>query len=375
MLGTIETGAPVTMQEKLRVREDEALRVDAGVLLNYVTQVFLALGLPDEDAAIAADVLVRADLRGVDSHGVAHIQPEGFYVPWLRRGEVNPRPQIRVVTERPATALLDGDHGVGMVVGYRGMEEAIRRARDPGMAVVCVRNSSHFGMTGYYAMMALPHDMIGLAMTHASPMVVPTFGRDALLGTNPIALAVPAGREPAFVLDMATSTVAAGKLEIAARMGVSIPEGWAADQEGNPTTDPVTGRRARRLLPLGGTRDQGSHKGYGLAAMVDILSGVLPGVGATSMLSGGERGHFFAAIRVDAFQPVDEFKAMMDRMLGNLKGSTPAGGHDRVYVAGEIEHELELERRAAGIPLHSEVVAGLRQVGEQLGVDCGFLGV
>jgi LDH2 family malate/lactate/ureidoglycolate dehydrogenase len=257
---------------------------------------------------------------------------------------------------------------MGMVIGHRAMEMAIQKAKSAGVAMVGVRNSRHYGMSAYYSMLALPHDMIGIAMTNASRQVVPTFGRESRYGTNPMSFAVPTNKELPFVLDMATTTAAAGKLELAARLGKSVPGGWALDERAEPTHDPRTAQKARKLLPLGGTRDGGSHKGYGLALLVEILCGALTGTITALNDNQDPRGHFFGAIRIDAFRPATEFKSDMDRLLHELKSTPPARGQERVYVAGEIEFETAQERAEHGIPLHSSVLDGLRAVGAQLGV-------
>ena len=224
-------------------------RVDCKKLLHFVGASFEKLGVPSDDAQIAANGLVMADLRGVDTHGVIRFNPYSWYVKWLKEGSMTAKPNIRIVSENAATALIDGDNGMGMVVGHRAMEIAIQKAKSSGVAMVAARNSRHYGMSAYYAMRALAHDMIGIAMTNASRQVVPTFGRDARYGTNPICFAVPAKEELAFVLDMATNTAAAGKLELAARLGKAIPLGWALDENAASTTDPRVAQKARRLLP------------------------------------------------------------------------------------------------------------------------------
>ena len=347
---------------------DQTTRVDHKRLKRLVAQSFEKLGVPRPEAEIAATALVAADLRGVDTHGVIRFNPHSWYVKWLTDGSMNPRPQIRRVTEGPSTALLDGDYGMGMVIGHRAMEIAIQKAQRAGVAMVGVRNSRHYGMSAYYSMLALPYDMIGIAMTNASRQVVPTFGREAKYGTNPMCFAVPTNRELPFVLDMATTTAAAGKLELAARFGKSIPAGWALDQDAAQTNDPRIAQQARKLLPLGGTRDGGSHKGYGLAILVEILSGVLTGTVTALNDNQDPRGHFFAAIRVDAFRPAQEFKDDMDRLIRDLKSTSPQIGHERVYVAGEIEFETAAARAEHGIPLHGSVLKGLREVAQQLGI-------
>jgi LDH2 family malate/lactate/ureidoglycolate dehydrogenase len=261
---------------------------------------------------------------------------------------------------------------MGMVVGKFAMNDAIERARQTGVGMVTVRNSRHFGMSAYYAMMALPHDMIGISLTNAGPAVAPTFGKKAMLGTNPISLAAPAGRENPFVLDMATSTVPIGKLLVQTMHGGDIPYGWAVGSSGAPATDPKAVREGWMLTPLGGTPEGRSHKGYGLAVVVDILCGVISGAGYSVALSReypmNAVGHFFAAMRVDAFCALDEFKAMMDEMIQELHSTPPAEGADRVLVAGDPEFEAERDRRANGIPLHPSVVDYLKELSGELGV-------
>ncbi|HIC93994.1 MAG TPA: Ldh family oxidoreductase [Anaerolineae bacterium] len=355
--------------------EGQPLKVKAEALRDFCRRIFERLGVPTEDAMAAADVLVSADLRGVDSHGVARLRR---YVNGLRRGAMKPRPEIRVVRETPVAALLDGDAGLGQVVGVRAMGLAIEKALRSGVGLVAVRNSNHYGIAGYYAMMALEHDLVGLSMTNASPLVVPTFGREAVLGTNPISVAVPAGSERPFVLDMATSVVPRGKLEVYARRGERMPPGWAVDEKGLPTADPrrvldnVARRRGGGLLPLGGAGEElGGHKGYGLSLLVDILCGVLAGAAYGPLTYAGPTpnlGHLFGALRVDLFRPLEEFKADMDDLIGRLKASAKAPGRDRIYIHGEKEFEEAERRRREGIPLHPKVVDNLREIGEELGV-------
>jgi len=343
-------------------------RVNHEKLTRFVSRSFEKLGVTSGDAEIAAKVLVAADLRGVDTHGVIRFSPQAWYVKWLTEGSMTARPNIRVISESSSTALIDGDRGMGMVIGHRAMEIAIRKAKESGIGMVGVRNSRHYGMSAYYAMLALPHDMIGIAMTNASRQVVPTFGREARFGTNPMCYAVPADQELPFVLDMATTTAAAGKLELAARQGKSIPAGWALNEQAEATLDPRMAQKARRLLPLGGSREGGSHKGYGLAILVEILCGVLTGTMTALNANQDPRGHFFGAIRVDTFRPLAEFKRDMDRLIRELKSTPPIEGQERVYVAGEIEFETAEERAERGIPLLPSVLKGLREVSEHVGV-------
>ena len=248
--------------------------IHAKQLRSFTEQIFQAIGCSESDAKLAADVLISADLRGVDSHGVARL---AGYVRLYDNGRLNPTPAIRVVHQTPSTAVVDGDRGLGLVVGPWAMQLAIEKARVAGTGWVAVRNSNHFGIAGYHALLAAEHDMIGQAMTHAAPLVAPTFSLDKLLGTNPIAVAIPAQTEPTFVADFASTAVAYGKLEILQREGQAIPTGWAQDTAGNPTTDANAVKNGGALLPLGSDREHGSHKGYGLGAIVDIFSGVLSG--------------------------------------------------------------------------------------------------
>ena len=342
--------------------------VPASNLRQLTFDIFTKLGVPEKDASIAADVLVAADLRGVESHGVSNYM-EATYVPGLKAGMINPRPNIRVTRETSATARVDGDGGLGMAVAHWAMNLAIEKARESGAGFVTVANSRHYGMAAYYPMMALPHDMIGITMTNATPTVVPTSGREARLGTNPISLAAPAGEEASFVLDMATSTVAIGKILIANRLGRPIPPGWAADSEGNVTTDPGVALETRRLLPLGGVFETGGHKGYGLGTVVDVLSAVLSGTSiSVNIFKNGPTGHFFGALKIDAFSDVQEFKSGMDALLCSLKNTPPAKGQDRVYYAGLIEHETYQQRSVNGIPLALKVVETLRGIAKNLGI-------
>jgi len=352
----------------MAVNQDTNKRINQEHPPRFVQAACEKLGVPAADAQIAAETLVAADLRGVDTHGVIRFSPYAWYVKWLSDGSMTAKPNIQVISETPSTALLDGDRGMGMVIGHRAMELAIEKAKQCGIGMVGVRNSRHYGMSAQYAMQALAHNMIGIAMTNASRQVVPTFGREARFGTNPMCFAVPADKELPFVLDMATTTAAAGKLELAARLEKSIPTGWALDEKAEPTHDPRVAQKARRLLPLGGSRDNGSHKGYGLAILVEILCGVLTGTLTALNADQDPRGHFFGAIRVDAFRPVTEFKRDMDRLIRELKSTPPIQGQNRVYVAGEIEFETAEERAERGVPLLPSVLKGLREVSEQLGM-------
>ncbi len=362
--------------------EKTELRVRAEALKDFCMQVFQKMDIPEEDARITADVLVTADLRGIDSHGVARLRR---YVNGLRSGMMIARPHVQVVTEAPATALIDAGAGLGQPVSHRAMEKAIEKALDVGAGFVTVRNSNHYGIAGYYAMMALEHDCIGISMTNAAVLVVPTFGRDAMLGTNPIAVAAPAGAEWPFVLDMATSTVPRGKLEVYHRLEKPLPLGWATDETGTPTTESgqvlenFKQRAGGGLLPLGGAGELlRGYKGYGLALWVDVFCAILSGAAYANMVYPKDDqghplpsaiGHFFGAWRVDGFRPVEEFKTAMDDLQHRLKNAPKAEGATRVYIHGEKEYEEAERRSREGIPLNPKVAADLRAIGEEVGVE------
>jgi LDH2 family malate/lactate/ureidoglycolate dehydrogenase len=344
---------------------DRPLVVPSPALKAFIVSVLDRWGTPPGIADLTADLMVRTDLRGVDSHGVAMLPT---YQRWHRRGWIVPAAEPKVARDEGTTAVVDGQQAVGHYTATLAMELALAKARAHGVGFVTCRNSNHYGAAANYSMMALPHDMIGLSLTNTGPAVVPTYGRQAMFGTNPISLAAPASRQFPFVLDMATSTVALGKLSVALQWGKPIPPGWALDKGGQPATDPTVAYEARRLTPLGATRDLGGHKGYGLAVMVDILSGVLAGAAFGDMRrrdpdpARADIGHFFGAIDVARFRDLDAFKADMDDLLQALKDSPKADGQDRIYVAGEPEWECEQRRRQEGIPLAPGLMTQLREV-------------
>lgn len=344
----------------------------------FTHRVFKSIGCSDADAALATDVLVMADLRGVDSHGVARLSG---YVRLWENGRLNAAPKPRVVHETLTTATVDGDGGLGLVVAPYAMEIAMEKARQYGSGWVAIRNSNHFGIAGYHALKAVSRDMIGYAVTNASPLVAPTFSAERLLGTNPICYAFPAGKYPPVVVDMATSAAANGKLEVAARNGKPIPEGWALNSDGVTTTDATAVKKGGALLPLGSDRAHGSHKGFGLSATVDILSGVLSGANygpwvppfvaylqPVSDQPGQGIGHFVGAMRVDGFRPVAEFKANMDQWIARFKGAKRVDERQPVIIPGEPEYEATRAHQVKGIPLVEAVWADLQQLSEKLGV-------
>jgi L-2-hydroxycarboxylate dehydrogenase (NAD+) len=344
-------------------------------LLAFTKNIFKKIGCSDEDAAIAAKALLAADLRGIDSHGVARLS--GYVRLWEAK-RVNANPAIKIIHETPSTAVVDGDSGLGLVVAPYAMQVAIDKAKLVGTGWVSVNNSNHFGIAGHHAMMALEHDMIGIAMTNASALVAPTFSIERMLGTNPICVAVPAGNEPAFVADLATTTAANGKLEILQRKSLQAPTGWIQDKDGNASTNPHELKGGGALLPLGGDRDHGSHKGYALGAVVDIFSAVLSGanygpwvppfpayVPMPENMPGKGIGHFFGAMRIDAFRPASDFKKHMDQWIQRFRSAKTMKDQPKVLIPGDPEREAEAERLQNGIPLLHAVTENLKELGER----------
>ncbi len=342
-------------------------------LKNFVSVVLQTAGVAESDAAIVAEVLVAADLRGIESHGVARL--ESYYVKRIRAKKLKATPRYEVVRETDTSIVYDADNGLGHPASKLAMEAVIRKAGKHGAAFGAVRNSNHFGIAGYYAMLALEHDMIGLASTNSVRYAAPTFGRDIMLGTNPLAFAIPTAQEPAFVLDFATTTVPRGKLEVYQRKGKPLVRGWAIDAHGEPTTSASQALEGA-LLPLGGYGvENGGHKGFGLGLLVDIFCGVLAGGAFGNSLplpnsapQPGAISHWFGAFRVDGFREVVDFKRDMDRELRDFKTSARAPGEDRIYVAGEIEHEKTEYHRLTGVPVHVKVWDGLKTLSAELGL-------
>jgi LDH2 family malate/lactate/ureidoglycolate dehydrogenase len=331
-----------------------------------------------DDAYAAADVLVAANVRGIPSHGVARLQR---YVNGLKSGAMIPDAQVDVAMDTPTSLVLHANGAMGAPVSVRAMRSAIRKARTSGAAFACVRDSNHFGIAGYYAMMAMHEDMLGLAMTNTAALGVPTFGRQVMFGTNPIAFAAPADLERGFVLDMATTVVTRGKIEVYDRLGKDLPSGWAVDKRGQTATDArsllddMFVRAGGGIMPLGGDGELFSgYKGYGLAIMVDILCAVLCGAPygtgvADTATSSGRVSHFFGAIRIDAFRDPVEFRRDMDRMLGMLRNSPPAEGAERVYYAGLKEFEAEEKSIREGVSILGKTYVQLVEIGKELGVE------
>lgn len=348
-------------------------------LFGFTKSVFKSIGCSEQHADTAAQTLLAADLRGIDSHGVARLS--GYVRLWEVK-RVNANPEIKIIHETPSTAVVDGDSGLGLVIAPYAMNIAIEKAKSVGTGWVSVQNSNHFGIAAQHAMMALQHDMIGIAMTNASPLVAPTFSIDKMLGTNPICVAAPSGNEPAFVADLATTTAANGKLEILQRKNRETPNGWVQDKEGNPSNDASILKKGGALLPLGGDREHGSHKGYALGAVVDIFSALLSGanyapwvppfpayVPMPAQQPGKGIGHFFGAMRIDAFRPAEEFKQHMDNWIAGFRNCKTIAGEEKVLVPGDPEREFEKERMENGISLLDAVVADLKTLGVRFSID------
>lgn len=347
-------------------------------LLHFTKAILQKIGCPENDADIASKVLLSADLRGIDSHGVARLS--GYMRLWEVK-RINVNPDIHIVHESPSTAVVDGDSGLGLVVAPFAMNIAIEKAKVVGTGWVSVQNSNHFGIAAAHAMMALPNDMIGIALTNASPLVAPTFSVERLLGTNPICVAIPAGEEPPFVADMATTTAANGKLEILQRKNGVAPFGWIQDKDGNASTNPHELKGGGALIPLGGDKDHGSHKGYALGAIVDIFSAILSGanygpwvppfpayVPMPDEQPGKGIGHFFGAMRIDAFRPAEDFKKNMDKWIRRFRSAKTVEGQKAVLIPGDPEREMEKERIRNGIPLLGPVIEDLKFLSEKFGV-------
>ncbi len=347
------------------------VRVDAERLRGYTAAILRAAGMDAEGADITARVLVAADMRGVESHGVARL-PQ--YVKLIEAGAVDPTAKPVVERDRPTTALLDARNGMGQPASDAAMRLAIRKAQEHDIGVVTVRRSNHYGIAGYYAMLALEHNLIGISMTNSSPLVAPAGGRRAQVGTNPIAAAIPTGDGRPFVLDMATSTVPVGRLEVYGRKGLPLKPGWAVDSEGVETLDAATGR-AGALLPLGGVAETGGYKGYGLGVLVDLLTGGLAGALYGTLIGGlwdagapSDLGHFFLALDPAAFGPLETFQARARDLLDRLRRGEKARGAAEIIVAGEKEARAEEDALRRGVVLYHVVATALEDVGQRYGL-------
>ena len=352
--------------EVFHVSEEDSIRIDPNRLRSSVEALFMSAGMPKDDAKIGADCLLSADLRGVDSHGVSNMLR--IYIENMNNGVINAAPNWKITNERLSTATIDCDKGLGIVIAPQAMEIAINKAKKSGIGVVTMANGAHAGMVAYHAMLALKHDMIGMSMTAAGAQVLPTFGAEPRLGTNPIAIAVPANIEKSFVFDAATSSVAVNKIQLAKRMNVAIPGGLVAQADGTPILEESLVPDNYKLLPTGATREQGSHKGYALACMVEILCSILSGSGFGMINERGRAQHYVAAYDISAFSDVNEFKSTMDEFIKTLRDTPPAPGHNEVIIPGHPEFNEEIERSQKGIPLHKEVVQWFDDICGELGI-------
>ena len=348
-------------------------------LKEFTNEVFVKMGCSREDAAAATEVFLAAELRGLSSHGMIRIKD--YFQLW-QAGRINVKPNIRIVHESPSTAVVDGDGAIGMIAATRSMEIALEKAEKAGSGWVSTKNSNHYGIAGYYAMMALAKDMIGMSMTNANPLVAPTFSLSRLLGTNPIAVAVPAGKRDPFVADFATTPIARGKLAVSAKQGKKVPFGYVQDKDGNPSDEPDILKEGGSMLTLGGDYEHGSHKGYCMSAVVDIFSAVLsganfgpfvpPSVAYLPVLeekTGEGTGHFFGAMRIDAFRPAEEFKSKMDEWIDTFKNAKTAPGHDEVLIPGELERRKEQKIRKEGINVILPVAKEMKEIADFLKIE------
>ena len=361
---------------------EDLVWVDFKTMESFMADVLKALGVPEDGARIAADVLITADRRGIDSHGINRLKP--MYCDRIRNGTLDPKAKPEVVREGPTTVVIDGHHGLGHPIAKKAMGMAIDKAKKYGMGMAVVRNSNHYGIAGYYSMMAEREGMIGISGTNARPSVAPTFGVENMMGTNPFAFAIPTDEDFPFVFDAATSITQRGKVEVYARQGKKLPEGLLIGEDGEPLTDPdriledlKKGKAA--FCPLGGIGEEtGGHKGYGYAAVVEILSSALQSGSFLKMVSGmgGDGkpvpcaiGHFFIAIDVSAFTDIGPFRKTTGDILRALRASKKVPGKDRIYTAGEKEHLVWLERKDKGVPLNANLQKEVRSLRDDLGLS------
>jgi len=366
---------------------EQNVKVPVNTLIEFMLEALDAMGVPTEDAQIIADVIITSDLWGIRSHGIAHLK---MYHERMKKGLQLPKTNITVVKDTPTTAVIDGGNGMGMVVGHHAMKMAIEKARQYGLGAVAVRNSSHYGVAGYYPLMAVKEGLVGLSVTNAHPSIAPTFGVRPMLGTNPIAVAAPTDESFPYMFDAATAVAPRGKIEIAKRANKPIPEGWVINQEGHSATDPTNMIKEMdlgnvALLPVGGLGDMfGGHKGYGLATMVEIFSAAFQDGtylwGLTDEDADGNPqflriGHFFLAIDVEHFIPLETFKKITGNMMRELRGSPVSPGQERIYTAGEKEYYNTQRVQEEGVEIPPKVQEGLLALKSELKlskIDLGF---
>lgn len=360
---------------------ESVTKYSAQVLKEFSIQVFMHFGVSQKDAEQAADVLNLSDIRGIDSHGVARLHT---YFDMLTLGKINPKPNIKIIRDKKSICTIDGDNGLGLVVGPKANEIAMEKAAQHGSGWASVCNTNHYGIASYYSLKALERDMIGWSMTNTTKLVAPLWGAERMLGTNPISIAFPALKNLPIVIDLATSAAAYGKIEIAKRKNQPVPKGWIINNEGEMTTDPNDMINGGALLPLGSERELGGHKGYALSAMVDILTSVLSGANwgpfappfalrqeIPSRSVGKGIGHFFGAMEIDGFMDVTEFKKRIDEWIEVFRNTKKAKGTNGVLIPGDPEHQEEAIRRKEGIPLLPAVVNDLVDISKKTGIPFG----
>lgn len=360
----------------------DCIWVDFELLTDFMIEVFKKVGVPEEDAKICADVLIASDKRGIDSHGIGRFKP--IYIDRINEGIINPKTTFEIVRESPTTAVIDGHNGMGQVIAYRSMKIAIDKAKKYGMGMVAVRNSNHYGIAGYYALMASNSGMIGITGTNARPSIAPTFGVENMLGTNPLTIAFPTDEEFPFCIDCATSITQRGKIEVYARLGKEMPKGWVIDENGESKTDPnivledlIKGKAA--LTPLGGIgEDGGGYKGYSYATVVEVLSSALAqGSFLKSLLGYDENGkkipyklgHFFIAINIENFIDLDSFKKTSGDIMRNLRNSKKAPNQERIWTAGEKEYDAYLYRKGKGVPIDTVLQKQIKELIEKYNLN------
>jgi LDH2 family malate/lactate/ureidoglycolate dehydrogenase len=361
------------------INQEDIVYIDVNTLFNFIKDVFINLDVPKGHADIIADVLITSDLRGIDSHGIQRCK---MYYDRIKEGIYNPKTNIKVVTDNKATAVLDGGSGIGHVIAYLAMRLAIEKAKRYGLGAVAVRNSTHFGIAGYYSLMAIKEGMIGFVTTNTRPAVPPTFGIEPMLGTNPLTYGAPTDEAFPFLIDCATSIIQRGKVEVYDRLHKLLPEGVIISNNGNSKTDPsiVLNKlvnRSAALLPLGGEGENTSgHKGYGYATFAEILSSALQdGVylkDTAGVMENGKKklkiGHFFLAINVQNFIPIERFKEISGNIMRDLRNSKKVPGKDRIYTAGEKEYDNEIQRRKSGIPINKSLQNDIKIMQQELGL-------
>lgn len=354
------------MLDRFKVPDDIAVRVKQEDMRHAVEGIFKSFEMPDAEAEAAADVLMYADIRGIDSHGVSNMMRA--YVAGFRAGQINPKANLSRTLDHVAALNFDCDRGLGLAQSREMMLAACERAKETGVAVATAFNGRHYGACAYYAHVGLDHDMVGISMTAGGLLVAPTQGAERMLGLNPLGIGAPSDKEVPFIFDASMSSVAGNKIELLRRVGGHVLPGWVTDADGNPVMDETQVPQDFMMLPLGGTREIGSHKGFGLSFMIEILCGMLQGTGGGPHRRKGV-AHYFMAIDISRFTDLDGFKKDMDDYLRSILDCKPAPGETRVVYPGYPEYEAELDRRELGIPYHPEVIEWFKKTTDELGIE------